>query len=195
MLFRCRKKKGKSLRWCRGCLPNDMIALVWFVSWFCETEVFGCMMFLQPSFGFSMFPYSFFRTFKLDQRESLLVHCGLFTSTVWLFSCHGISFCVYIQYILLRFGFVVASSNPLVKCGWEKWVSYARWTSSCCREASRLHRQKAAVVLGRSQCQCEAGKKSIELDNIFHLFFTKTSNLAIEYPLAGPNTTHYYISL
>lgn len=67
-----------------------MITLVWLVSWFCVTEVCGCTS--PPAlFWVSIFILEHFNL----NRDGLLVHCGIFTSTVCLF-CHGISLCVYI---------------------------------------------------------------------------------------------------
>lgn len=74
---------------------DDMIALVWFVSRFCVTDVFGHAS--SPSSRW-LFHVSIFilERFNLN-RDGLLVYCGNFTMIIL---CHGISFvCICITQV------------------------------------------------------------------------------------------------
>lgn len=107
---------------------NDMIALVWFVSRFFVTKAFGRASPPAFSFGFPCFHIHFKN--KLN-RNGLLVHCGILTSTVWyifffFFWVMESYFCVC---ILRRFGVCGRPVQiPLVSCGREKWMSNTVWT-------------------------------------------------------------------
>ena len=91
---------------------NDMIALVWFVSRFFVTKAFGRASPPAFSFGFPCFHIHFKN--KLN-RNGLLVHCGILTSTVWyifffFFLGHGIIFlCMYFTQV---WGLWSPRSNP-----------------------------------------------------------------------------------
>lgn len=98
--------------------PNDMIALMWFVRRSCITEVFGSASPPTLSFGFHVSIF-ILEGFNLN-KDGLLVHCGNFTSAMWLYFWHGIIFYVCLHYSDLGLWLPVQTPG---KCGWEKWMS------------------------------------------------------------------------
>ena len=132
---------------------NDMIALVWFVSRFFVTKAFGRASPPAFSFGFPCFHIHFKN--KLN-RNGLLVHCGILTSTVWyiFFFFFGSWNHIFVYVFYAGLGFVVAP----FKSPWSAADGKSEWATLCEHPAAPA--EGCGWTGGSCQCERVAGKQN-----------------------------------